>query len=94
MQIESDHRFEKRLEDEKFALDELIASLHSDKEKLHKDLDDASDYMHQLEDKVYVANKKCLELIAKIRSLEKEWGREIIYLKDYVGELQEFIILQ
>jgi hypothetical protein len=62
----------------------MIATLHADKEILHTDLNAASEYMAQLEERVYAANKTSLELLKQIRVDEEE----IASLKSYILEMK------
>jgi hypothetical protein len=62
----------------------MIATLHSDKEILHTDLNSASEYMAQLEERVYAANKTSLDLLKQIRVDEEE----IASLKAYILEMK------
>ena len=62
----------------------MIATLHSDKEILHVDLNAASEYMSQLEERVYTANKTSLDLLKQIRIDEEE----IASLKSYILEMK------
>lgn len=62
----------------------MIATLHSDKEILHTDLNSASEYMAQLEERVYSANKTSLDLLKQIRVDEEE----IASLKSYILEMK------
>jgi hypothetical protein len=62
----------------------MIATLHADKEILHTDLNAASEYMAQLEERVYAANKTSLDLLKQIRVDEEE----IASLKSYILEMK------
>lgn len=62
-QIEAQNVFIKRVESEKLELGAIVAELHKDKEQLHIDLEDASAYMQELEEKVFNAHKKSLDLL-------------------------------
>jgi len=62
-----------------------IASLTSQKDKLKKDLDTASDYLLEQDEKVYKANQTSLELLKNLKEAELE----IDTLKDYIVELKQ-----
>lgn len=62
----------------------MIGSLHGDKQQLHADLNQASDYMASLEEKTYDSNKACLDLLKTMRGYEEE----IAQLKGYILELK------
>ena len=51
------------MQSEKVELSALVRNLHSEKAELHSDLTAASDYMQELEEKVYSANKSTLDLL-------------------------------
>lgn len=51
---------------------------------LQKQLDDASEYIMELEQKVFDSNKNSLELLQQIKSQEIE----IQALKEFVGDLE------
>jgi len=55
------------------------------KDKLKKDLDTASDYLLEQDEKVYKANQTSLELLKNL----KEGELEIETLKDYIVELKQ-----
>jgi len=74
-------------------LSAIISELHADKEKLHGDLEAASTYMHELEDKVYQANKKCLDLLRQIKETEETMRREINHLQAYIIELKSRLLI-
>ncbi len=62
-------------------------NLESQKDALKKDLEIASDYILELEDKVYKANKTSLELLKQLKDAEVE----IETLKNYIIELKQRI---
>jgi len=64
-----------------------IARLDAQKMQLQKELETASDYILDLEDKVYKANKTSLELLRQLKDAEVE----IETLKNYIIELKQRI---
>ena len=64
-----------------------IASIDSQKLQLQKELETASDYILELEDKVYKANKTSLELLKQLKDAEVE----IETLKNYIIDLKQRI---
>lgn len=78
------HAFIRSLEQEKNGLNSIISTLHVDKQQLHGDLNAASEYMANLEDKTYNANRASLELLKKMRGYEEE----IAHLKAYILEMK------
>jgi len=61
---------------------------HQDaRDQLQKELETASDYIQQLEEKVYKANKTSLELLKQLKDAEVE----IETLKNYIIELKQRI---
>lgn len=64
-----------------------IARLDAQKMQLQKELETASDYILDLEDKVYKANKTSLELLRQLKDAEVE----IETLKNYIIELKQCI---
>jgi len=65
----------------------LNAQQETQKRKLQKELETASDYILALEDKVYRANKTSLELLRQLKDAEIE----IETLKNYIIELKQRI---
>ena len=63
------------------------ASLIQQKEKVQNDLDQATDYIISLEEKVYKANKTSLELLKQLKDAEVE----IETLKQYIIDLKQRI---
>ena len=57
------------------------------REELQKALDNATDYILELEEKVYKANKTSLELLKQLQDAEKE----IDTLKQYIIDLKQRI---
>ena len=49
--------------------------------------------MHELEDKVYQANKKCLDLLRQIKETEETMRREINHLQAYIIELKSRLLI-
>lgn len=66
---------------------EHIAQLDQQKSTLQKELETASDYILELEEKVYKANKTSLELLRQLKDAEVE----IETLKNYIIELKQRI---
>jgi hypothetical protein len=66
---------------------EHIAQLDSQKTQLTKEVETASDYIIEMEDKVYKANKTSLELLRQLKDAEME----IETLKNYIIELKQRI---
>ena len=64
---------------------ENVWILTEQKEKLKKDLDTASDYLLEQDDKVYKANQTSLELLKNLKDAELE----IETLKEYIIELKQ-----
>ena len=62
-----------------------IRLLIEQKDKLKKDLDTASDYLLEQDEKVYKANQTSLELLKNLKEAELE----IDTLKDYIVELKQ-----
>jgi len=62
-----------------------ISKLSAQKDKLKKDLDTASDYLLEQDEKVYKANQTSLELLKNLKEAELE----IDTLKDYIVELKQ-----
>jgi len=62
-----------------------IGKLSAQKDKLKKDLDTASDYLLEQDEKVYKANQTSLELLKNLKEAELE----IDTLKDYIVELKQ-----
>merc|ERR1712051_871555 len=58
-------------------------SLLDDKEQLQKEVQAASDYILQLEEKCFMANKTSLELLQQVRDLESEVETLKAYINDY-----------
>ena len=58
------------LQQENRALRSQNAALLVEKQKLHKDLLSASDYIIQLEDKCYESNRTSLDLLKQLRDSE------------------------
>lgn len=63
---------------------ENVRILTEQKDKLKKDLDTASDYLLQQDEKVYKANQTSLELLKNLKDAELE----IETLKEYIVELK------
>jgi chromosome segregation ATPase len=66
---------------------EHIAEQDAQKQQLQKELETASDYILELEEKVYKANKTSLELLRQLKDAEIE----IETLKNYIIELKQRI---
>jgi chromosome segregation ATPase len=66
---------------------EHIAKLDEEKNTLQKELETASDYILELEEKVYKANKTSLELLRQLKDAEVE----IETLKNYIIDLKQRI---
>jgi len=66
------------------AANEEIARLVAQKDKLKKDLDTASDYLIEQDEKVYKSNQTSLELLKNLKEAEIE----IDTLKEYIVELK------
>ena len=66
---------------------EHIAKLDDEKNTLQKELETASDYILELEEKVYKANKTSLELLRQLKDAEVE----IETLKNYIIDLKQRI---
>lgn len=64
-----------------------IRQLIQQKEHLQKELDNATDYILELEEKVYKANKTSLELLKQLKDAEVE----IETLKQYIIDLKQRI---
>lgn len=62
----------------------MIERLHSSKEKLQKELETASDYLLEQEEKTHKANQTALELLKQLEEAEGE----IEGLKSYIIELK------
>lgn len=60
---------------------------HAARDSLQKELEDASDYILELEEKVYKANKTSLELLKQLKDAEVE----IETLKQYIVDLKQRI---
>ena len=73
---------------EKDGLNALLAASHTDRQTLHADLTAASDYMATLEDKVYAANQKTLDLLKTWRERESGYMEEVSQLKSYIIEMK------
>lgn len=74
---------EKELEEAK----DLIAKLQEAKERLQKELETASDYLLEQEDKTHKANQTALELLKQLKEAEEE----IDGLKQYIIDLKSKI---
>ncbi len=61
-----------------------LAKIDAQKTQLQKELETASDYILELEEKVYKANKTSLELLRQLKDAEVE----IETLKNYIIELK------
>ena len=66
---------------------EQIQQAFDQKENLQKELDNATDYVLELEEKVYKANKTSLELLKQLNDAEVE----IETLKQYIIDLKQRI---
>lgn len=66
---------------------EHIAKIDEEKSTLQKELETASDYILELEEKVYKANKTSLELLRQLKDAEVE----IETLKNYIIDLKQRI---
>ena len=66
---------------------QLIEKLHNSKEKLQKELETASDYLLEQEEKTHKANQTALELLKQLKEAEGE----IEGLKSYIIELKQKI---
>ena len=64
-----------------------IQGMDQQKMQLQKELETASDYILELEDKVYKANKTSLELLKQLKDAEVE----IETLKNYIIDLKQRI---
>lgn len=65
----------------------LLGQYEAQKLQMQKELETASDYILELEDKVYKANKTSLELLRQLKDAEVE----IETLKNYIIELKQRI---
>jgi peptidoglycan hydrolase CwlO-like protein len=63
---------------------EHVAKMDEEKTTLQKELETASDYILELEEKVYKANKTSLELLRQLKDAEVE----IETLKNYIIDLK------
>jgi len=61
--------------------------MRDQKEGLQRELDNATDYILELEEKVYKANKTSLELLKQLKEAELE----IETLKQYIVDLKQRI---
>jgi chromosome segregation ATPase len=75
------------VEDQLKSAQEMIRRLDEQKTIMQKELETASDYILELEDKVYKANKTSLELLRQLKDAEVE----IETLKNYIIELKQRI---
>ena len=66
---------------------EQIQQIDAQKSQLIRELETASDYILDMEDKVYKANKTSLELLRQLKDAEVE----IETLKNYIIELKQRI---
>ena len=66
---------------------EQIQQAFDQKENLQKELENATDYVLELEEKVYKANKTSLELLKQLKDAEVE----IETLKQYIIDLKQRI---
>jgi hypothetical protein len=66
---------------------EHVAKMDEEKTTLQKELETASDYILELEEKVYKANKTSLELLRQLKDAEVE----IETLKNYIIDLKQRI---
>lgn len=66
---------------------ELLERLHSAKEKMQRELETASDYLLEQEEKTHKANSTALELLKQLKEAEGE----IEGLKQYVMDLKQRI---
>ncbi len=69
------------------AANEVISKLNESKARCQKDLETASDYLLEQEQKTYNANKTSLELLKQLKDAEVE----IETLKNYIIELKQRI---
>lgn len=60
------------VEDQLEAARQQIAQLAEQKDNLQKELENATDYILELEEKVYKANKTSLELLKQLKDAETE----------------------
>jgi chromosome segregation ATPase len=81
--LEKKHDVEEQLKDVR----ELLRQYDEQKLQMQKELETASDYILELEDKVYKANKTSLELLRQLKDAEVE----IETLKNYIIELKQRI---
>jgi len=66
---------------------QLIEKLHESKEKLQRELETASDYLLEQEEKTHKANQTALELLKQLKEAESE----IEGLKQYIIDLKQKI---
>ena len=85
MRLEQELKIRIDIEIQLRAANDEISKLVSQKNKLKKDLDTASDYLLEQDEKVYKANQTSLELLKSLKEAELE----IETLKDYVIELKQ-----
>ena len=75
--------------EEKRELNEQLADSHEARTQLQNDLLEASDYMQELEQKVYDANTTSLALLKEVKDCEKE----IAVLKAYTLDLKSKVAI-
>ena len=75
--------------EEKRELNEQLADSHEARTQLQNDLLEASDYMQELEQKVYDANITSLALLKEVKDCEKE----IAVLKAYTLDLKSKVAI-
>ena len=75
------------IEDQLRMAKEHIDQIDEQKQQLQKEIETASDYILELEEKVYKANKTSLELLRQLKDAEVE----IETLKNYIIELKQRI---
>ena len=75
------------VEDQLQMAKEHIDQLDKQKQQCQKEIETASDYIIELEEKVYKANKTSLELLRQLKEAEVE----IETLKNYIIELKQRI---
>ena len=72
------------LKNEKELLNAKLDESHSERKHIQNDLKITSKYMNELEDRVYEANTKSLDLLRQVRDLEHETQT----LKSYIIDLK------
>ena len=72
------------LKNEKELLNAKLDKSHSERKNIQNDLKITSKYMNELEDRVYEANTKSLDLLRQVRDLEHETQT----LKSYIIDLK------